>query len=102
MLKNYFTIALRGLARNKTYAFINIAGLGLGITTSLIIFLIVQYELSFDKAFSKADSIYRVVNITTNASGEEKSSVTPYPLGRTLKLDFPHITSTQFHFQLTF
>ena len=99
MLKNYFTIALRGLARNKTYAFINIAGLGLGITTCLIIFLIVQYELSFDKAFSKADSIYRVVNITTNASGEDKSSVTPYPLGRALKLDFPDIPSTQFHFQ---
>ncbi len=99
MLKNYFTIALRGLARNKVYAFINIAGLALGITTCLVIFLIIKYELSYDTTFSKADNIYRITNHTSSASGEERSSVTPYPLGRALKHDFPEIISTQIHFQ---
>ena len=99
MLRNYLTIAFRSILRNKSYAFINIAGLALGITTCLIIFLIIKRETSFDTAFSNADAIYRVVRHSTDASGVEKSSVTPYPLGAAMKDDFPEITSTQFHFQ---
>jgi putative ABC transport system permease protein len=44
MLKNYFTIAFRNLLRNKSYTFINVAGLALGITTCIIIFLIIKRE----------------------------------------------------------
>lgn len=99
MIKNYFTIAFRSILRNKSYAFINIAGLALGITTCLIIFLIIKKEMSFDTSFSKADAIYRVVRHSTDASGVSKSSITPYPLGQALKNDFHEILSTQFHFQ---
>jgi putative ABC transport system permease protein len=99
MLRNYLTIALRSIFRNKSYAAINIAGLAMGITTCLIIFLIIKREMSFDTSFSQSDAIYRVVRHTTNASGLSKESVTPYPLGQALKNDFPEILSTQFHFQ---
>jgi putative ABC transport system permease protein len=99
MIKNYITIAFRSILRNKSYAFINIAGLALGITTCLIIFLIIKREMSFDTGFSKADAIYRVVHHAKDASGISKSSVTPYPLGQAMKNDFPEILSTQFHFQ---
>lgn len=99
MFKNYFTIAWRGLTRNKSYAFINMAGLGLGITTCLIIFLVIRHEMSFDTGFAHGDRIYRVVGQSTNASGESKSGVTPYPLGPTLKQEFSEVLSTGFHFQ---
>ncbi len=99
MIKNYFVIAFRSILRNKSYASINIAGLALGITTCLIIFLIIKREVSYDTVFSRAESIYRIVRHSTDASGLNKSSITPYTLGNALKNDFPEITSTQFHFQ---
>ncbi len=99
MLHNYITIAFRSILRNKSYAAINIAGLALGITTCLVIFLIIKREMSYDTSFAHSNSIYRVVRHVTNASGLSKDSVTPYPLGDALKNDFPEILSTQFHFQ---
>ena len=65
MIRNYIIIAFRSIFRNKSYAFINIAGLALGITTCLIIFLIMKREMSFDTGFSKANSVYRVVHHAT-------------------------------------
>lgn len=99
MLKNYFTIAFRNLLRNKSYTFINVAGLALGITTCIIIFIIIKREVSFDQAFSKSKNIYRIVREVTDASGLEKTTITPYPLAEALKNDFPDLISTQFHFQ---
>lgn len=61
MFKNYFTIALRNLKRNKIFSLINIAGLAIGISASLVIYLIVQHELNYDKFHKDGDRIYRVV-----------------------------------------
>ena len=62
MFKNYFTIALRNFQRNKIFSLINIAGLAIGISTSLVIYLIVQHEFNFDKFHPDGDRIYRVVS----------------------------------------
>ncbi|MCP4727759.1 MAG: FtsX-like permease family protein [bacterium] len=62
MFKNYLKIALRNILRYKGYSFINIAGLAVGMTASILIFLYVQYELSYDKYHENADNIYRIVN----------------------------------------
>ena len=48
--------------RNKFFSLINIAGLAIGISASLVIYLIVQYEFSFDKFHKDGDRIYRVVS----------------------------------------
>ncbi len=61
MLKNYFTIAVRNLRRNKIFSLINIAGLAIGISAALVIYLIVQHEFSFDTFHRDGDRIYRVV-----------------------------------------
>lgn len=63
MFKNYFKILIRNIVRNKTFTFINVAGLTLGITCSLIIFLIVKEELSFNQYHSNLNSIHRVGHI---------------------------------------
>ena len=62
MLKNYFTIAFRNLQRNKFFSLINIAGLAIGISASLVIYLIVQYEFNFDVFHKDGNRIYRVVS----------------------------------------
>ncbi|HMB92408.1 MAG TPA: ABC transporter permease [Rhodothermales bacterium] len=61
MLKNYLKITVRTLARQKGYAFINIAGLVVGLAVCFLIFLFVRHELSFDRFHAQADQIYRVV-----------------------------------------
>ena len=62
MFKNYFTIALRNFQRKKVFSLINIAGLAIGISASLVIYLIVQHEFNFDKFHKDGDRIYRVVS----------------------------------------
>ncbi|NVK83970.1 MAG: ABC transporter permease [Cytophagia bacterium] len=60
MLKNYFNVLRRNFARNKSFTIINILGLTLGITCSLIMFLVVKQEFSFNKYHANLDSIYRI------------------------------------------
>jgi len=62
MIKNYLTVAFRNLWKNKVFSLINILGLAIGICASLIIFLIVQYDFTFDKFHKDKDRIYRVVS----------------------------------------
>lgn len=61
MIKNYFKIALRNFWRHKLFTFINIIGLSIGISAALVIYLIVQFDFSFDKFHKDGDRIYRVV-----------------------------------------
>jgi putative ABC transport system permease protein len=67
MIKNYFKVALRSFKRHKLFTFINIIGLSIGISAALVIFLIVNYDFSFDKNHKDGDCIYRVVTSYTFA-----------------------------------
>src|SRR5450432_2186767 len=71
MLKNYFKTAWRTLWKNKIISVINVLGLAIGISASLVIYLIASYDLSFDKFEKDGDRIYRVV-WTLVASGEKQ------------------------------
>lgn len=61
MLSNYLKIAFRNLVRNKIFTVINVVGLSVGVASSLIIFLYVQEELSYDKFFPGHERLYRMV-----------------------------------------
>jgi ABC-type antimicrobial peptide transport system permease subunit len=87
MIKNYLKIAWRHLRRNKAYAFINVAGLTLGITCSIIIFVLVHYELSFDDFHTDKDRIYRVVT-EIHHDDISYTSGTPSPMGKALHDDY--------------
>ncbi|HVX49677.1 MAG TPA: FtsX-like permease family protein [Chitinophagaceae bacterium] len=85
MLKNYFTIAVRNFWRNKLFSLINVTGLSIGISASLVIFLIVSYNLSFDKFEKDNDRIYRVVsNFVFSGRTFHNSGITS-PMGRTIR-----------------
>jgi len=60
MLRNYFTIAWRTILRNPLYSVINIFGLSCGISSCLVIYLFVTYELSFNRNIPDADRIFRI------------------------------------------
>ena len=60
MFRNYVVITIRNLFKNGFYSFINIAGLAIGITCSILILLWVKDETSYDKFHPKADRLYQV------------------------------------------
>lgn len=60
MFRNYLLTALRNLARNKLYSFINIGGLSIGLAVCLLIFLFVQNELTFDTWIKDHKQLYRI------------------------------------------
>src|ERR1022692_2164613 len=85
MLKNYFIVALRNFWRNKVFSTINVLGLSIGISAALVIFLIVYYELSFDKFEKDNGRIYRVVmDLKFNGDAGSSPSV-PAPLGSVIQ-----------------
>lgn len=60
MLKNFLTIAWRSLMRNKLHSFINVTGLAIGVSACMVIYLIVDFELSFNKQHEGYEQIYRI------------------------------------------
>src|SRR5687768_7599566 len=91
MIKNYLKVAFRSIFRNKLTAFINIAGLALAMTCSLLIILFIKDEISYDRYHSKADRIYRVTRNFLSPDGSVNlhlGHVAP-PFGPLLKNDFP-------------
>lgn len=62
MIKGHFIIAFRNLRRNKLFSLINVAGLAIGISAALVIYLIVQHEFSYEKFQKDGDRIFRVVS----------------------------------------
>src|SRR5262245_8209831 len=60
MRKNYFVLFVRNLRRQKLFSFINLLGLTVSIAATLLIYLYVRHELSFDRFHRDADRIYRV------------------------------------------
>lgn len=102
MYKNYFTVAFRKLRRNKFFSIINISGLGIGISASLIIYLIVQHELSYEKFQKDGDRIYRVVSDITFTGGVDyKSSGVPNSMPEAIRKDLTGIEIAS-HFITTY
>ncbi len=91
MFKNYFKTAFRNFKRNKSYTLINTLGLAVGIAACFLIFLVVQFESSFDNFHRKKNSIYRVGTEFHNEDGVGYSSGIAFPVATALRLDFPQI-----------
>jgi len=80
MFKSHLKTALRTLRKNKIYTIINIVGLCVGIAAALLIFRMVDYELSFNKEFDNYERIFRVVSEETTEEGAQNFTVcTPVP-----------------------
>ena len=60
MIRNHFTIAVRSFFNSKGYSFINVAGLAVGLACTILIFVVVRHETSYDLSQSRLERIYRV------------------------------------------
>lgn len=88
MLKSFFRIAYRNLLRNKTYSFINIGGLAIGMAVAMLIGLWIYDELSYDTVHSHYDRIAKIrqhVNVNGNLRTEK---TVPFPLAATLRTNY--------------
>jgi len=92
MFQNYFKTAWRNILRNKVYATINISGLAVGIAACLLIFVVVQFELSYDTFQKNYEHIYRIVTTQNHSDGSiDRNPGIPCPAYEALKTDFPQI-----------
>lgn len=98
MFRNYLLLAFRNFLRNRTYTLINVLGLSIGITSCVIIFLLITNDLSFDRFHTRYGQIQRVVLDTKSASGMDQGTTTPYPFADAFRNDFADVPlMTQFH-----
>jgi len=89
MIKNFVKITLRNIKRQKLYAFINIAGLAVGLVVCILMVLYIRFELTFDDFHENADCVYR---INAHDLGRDlKFAGTQALLASTLKKDFPEV-----------
>src|SRR6476620_5062822 len=93
MFKNYFKTAYRSLIRNRNYTIINIAGLAVGIAVCMMIFIIIQFQTSFDIFHAKKDRIFRVLTEYHHADAPDAfyGKGIPFPMPAGLKSAFPQI-----------
>ncbi|KYG73181.1 hypothetical protein AWN68_10885 [Roseivirga echinicomitans] len=92
MLKNYIKITIRSLMKNKTYAFINISGLAIGLAGALLILHYVTFELSYDNFQKDSENIYRVSLDIFQNNEEVFNSAENYPgVGPAMVQEFPEV-----------
>jgi putative ABC transport system permease protein len=91
MIKNYLKIAWRNLLRNKTFSFINIFGLAVGLSCFIMIALYVLDELSYDRFNDNAGRIYRIDSDIRFGGGEMHAALSSDMTGQVLKKDYPQV-----------
>jgi putative ABC transport system permease protein len=91
MFKNYLVVAFRNFWRKKAFSLINIAGLAIGISAALVIYLIVHYEFSFEKFQKDRERTYRVVTNMHFPDQDFKNSGAPGPLPAVMRSEIPGI-----------
>jgi putative ABC transport system permease protein len=91
MFSNFLKTALRTIFRHKSYVIINMLGLAVGFACSLMIFLFVVHELSFDKFNDNYDRIYRLYLVGKFGETEFKGAFTAAPTARTFLEEFPEV-----------
>jgi putative ABC transport system permease protein len=84
MLSNYFKIGFRNVVKYKTFSAINIFGLALAMSVSMLIILMLVDQKMYDQFHTKKERIYRIISADTYATS-------PFPLANALKHDYPII-----------
>ena len=91
MFKNYLKIAFRNIKKHKAYAFINIAGLSMGMACCILIISFIATELSYDRFHKNSEQIYRL-GLDANVGGNQiLMPVSTAPAALALVQDYPEI-----------
>jgi putative ABC transport system permease protein len=105
MFSNFLKVAFRNLMKRKYYSSINILGLSFGIAASVLIFLWISHETSFDKFHKDYKNIYRI-NSKASVGGQNFNiCFAPSPMANDIKQRCPEVimaTRTSGYFDLVF
>lgn len=91
MWSNTIKSSFRSILKNRSHTIINLIGLSLGITSAIILALVVRFELSFDNYHENKDRIFRVVTERLKYEEHDYTSGVTYPLVEAIRNDFPDI-----------
>ena len=92
MLQTYLTLAFRSLKKSPLFTALNVFGLAFGLAVSLLLFLHVRQELSFDRYHSKVERIHRVVlNAFWDPANPQVLSNAPNAVAPAMKADIPAV-----------
>ena len=91
MLKSYFKIGWRNLVKDRVFSFINISGLSLGISCSILIGLWIRDESNMDAFHKDGDRLFAVTSVEYSGSEMNGSYDTPGLLGEELKKVIPEV-----------
>jgi putative ABC transport system permease protein len=96
MWRNYMTVGIRALAKNRTYAFINIVGLAIGLAACLMLLLYVRYETSYDEWLPNAENTYQFQSHyrSRQTGQDDRLQMTSYVAGQRLRQNFPQVESS--------
>ncbi len=94
MFKNYLKVALRNIFKNKFYSFLNILGLSIGITATVLIIIYVQDELNFDNFHPQVENKYTIGLEGKIGNQEVIAFFTPPILGPTIAEETPGVVQT--------
>jgi putative ABC transport system permease protein len=95
-MNNFFKIARRNLSRKPVYSIITFTGFTFGIAASLLIYLWVYNELSYEKFHPGYQRIYRVLTLSKQGNDIVKSAMCYRPVPKTMKMDYPQIEYATF------
>jgi len=91
MFKNYLKVAFRSLNKNRTYAIINILGLALGLAVTILVFMFIKDETSYEKHWSGYDRIYRT-GIKADMMGQKMDApVSSSPMANAFRTEFTEV-----------
>lgn len=91
MIRNYLTVALRHLLKNKTFSAINILGLSTGIACCLLLSLYIEDEFSYEKHFDGHERVFRMYTTFTRDGIAESFPRTSPPIAMDLINDFGEV-----------
>src|SRR5688572_15748750 len=91
MLKNLITIAFRSIRKDNTYSAINIAGLTIGITCSVLLLMYILDELSYDRYHTNAANIYRIISNIKEPDNAFTWAVAQKPVAVELRDNYPEV-----------
>jgi putative ABC transport system permease protein len=93
MLKFRLKFAFRSLLRNKTYTLLNISGLALGLAVSLVIYLYLKSELTYDQHFDNYERVYRVQSLFSLNDRTERMAGAGFGLAPLLEKEYAYVES---------
>ena len=99
MLKNYLKIAFRNLIKRRVTTLINLLGLCIGISLTVLLILYARYELDYDRFHPKAEMTYRLLRSEALGNNEQVLAKTSPQLTLGLAEDFPEVAHTTLLFK---